>query len=216
MKAIIPIKTNSQRVPNKNLRPFYKEDSLFDVKAKQLLKVLPPEDIYVSSECPSVASHADRYGLQFILRGQHLTDNNVPMSEVVTSVVNQIEGDDDVMWTQVTEPLFGDFKKCLNVWSSVRGEHDSLVVVKPFKQYLIDEHGRGINYCFGHWHKPSQALPKWYSIPYSLHIMTRECVRKCNYYVGIKPYLYESQHLSVDIDDLSDFELASFIFEKLQ
>ena len=39
IKVAIPLKTNSERVPNKNLRPFYKNESLFDIKAKQLLKV---------------------------------------------------------------------------------------------------------------------------------------------------------------------------------
>ena len=38
IKIVIPLKTNSERVPNKNLRTFIGEDSLFDVKAKQLIK----------------------------------------------------------------------------------------------------------------------------------------------------------------------------------
>ena len=33
LKVIIPLKTNSTRVKSKNLRPFYNNQSLFDVKA---------------------------------------------------------------------------------------------------------------------------------------------------------------------------------------
>lgn len=44
IKVVIPLKTNSERVLNKNLRPFYKEESLFDIKAKQLLKIFNPTD----------------------------------------------------------------------------------------------------------------------------------------------------------------------------
>ena len=50
LKVAIPLKTNSERVPNKNLRNFIDGDSLFDIKIKQLLKAVKPEDIYVSSE----------------------------------------------------------------------------------------------------------------------------------------------------------------------
>ena len=48
LKVAIPLKTNSERVPNKNLRPFVDGKSLFDIKAKQLLKVFSAKDIYVS------------------------------------------------------------------------------------------------------------------------------------------------------------------------
>lgn len=47
IKVAIPLKTNSERIPNKNLRPFCNGESLFDIKAKQLLKVFALEDVYV-------------------------------------------------------------------------------------------------------------------------------------------------------------------------
>lgn len=46
IKVAIPLKTNSERVENKNLRPFIGEKSLFDIKAEQLLKVFKPEEEY--------------------------------------------------------------------------------------------------------------------------------------------------------------------------
>ena len=36
--AIIPIRKNSQRVKNKNFKHFYKEQSLLEIKIKQLKK----------------------------------------------------------------------------------------------------------------------------------------------------------------------------------
>ena len=35
LKVVIPLKTNSERIPNKNLRPFVNKMSLFDIKAQQ-------------------------------------------------------------------------------------------------------------------------------------------------------------------------------------
>ena len=64
IKVAIPLKTNSERVDNKNLRPFVRTESLFDIKAKQLLQVFKPEDIYVSSENPNVEKIIKKYKRQ--------------------------------------------------------------------------------------------------------------------------------------------------------
>ena len=67
IKVAIPLKTNSERIENKNLRSFVGADSLFDIKAKQLLKVFKPHDIYVSSENPIVGEIIKRYGFYYLI-----------------------------------------------------------------------------------------------------------------------------------------------------
>lgn len=208
MKAIIPAKCNSTRVTNKNFREFYDGQSLFDIKVQQLLAVMPAGDIFASSENPEVANICRRYGIQFLLRNERLTHNETPFAEVIVSLVNELAGDDDVMWVAVTEPLFCEFAECLNSWREVRSEFDSLVVVKPLKEFILDEWGRPVNYQFGPWHLASQFLPKWYSVPHALHIVKRETVQRCSYIIGTKPKLYVSTSRSVDIDDQFDFEFA--------
>lgn len=54
MKAIIPVKKSSIRVENKNFKPFYKEQSLFDIKVNSLLKTIDKSDIYVSGESEEI------------------------------------------------------------------------------------------------------------------------------------------------------------------
>ena len=54
MKAVIPAKTNSLRVKNKNYRPFFNGMSLVDIQISKLLGLLEPVEIYLSSEDPKV------------------------------------------------------------------------------------------------------------------------------------------------------------------
>lgn len=134
IKVAIPLKTNSERVPNKNLRPFYKNESLFDIKAKQLLKVFAPEDIYVSSENPDVEKIVKKYGFNFHLRDIELTKSTAKENQIVKAITDAIDGKTDIMWCQVTQPLFNEFRQIVDIWNNIDEKYDSLAVVK---KYLI-------------------------------------------------------------------------------
>ena len=216
MKAIVPVKKLSTRVPNKNFRPFYGDPSLFDLKMTSLLAAVDKSDIYVSGDSEDIREHADRYGANFLLRDSYFAKNETPMSEVIVHLTDRLPGEDDVMWVHVTEPFFSDFSKCIGVWNDVSRDHDSLVVVKPQRNYMLDERGEPMNFGFGHWHRPSQNLPKWYVLPFSLHILPRRVIRSYSYYIGRKPYLYEFDNFVFDIDTEQDFEQARSIYATIK
>ena len=214
MKAIVPVKKVSTRVPNKNFRPFYDGLSLFDLKMQSLLKAIDTTDVYVSGDSEDIKTYADKYGVNFILRDAYYAKNETPMADVITHLVERLpSGDDDILWVHVTEPFFEDFSKCIEIWDSVKVEYDSLVVVKPFQGYMLNQHGEPMNFGFGHWHKRSQILPKWYIMPFSLHILSKKTAMKYSYYVGHKPYLYEFDNIAFDIDSELDFEQARAIYK---
>lgn len=215
MKVIIPLQTCSTRIPRKNIRPFHGEDSLFDIKAKQILEFEKPENVYVSSESEEVRELCNKYGFHFLLRDKSLTGNDVYQPDLVKALTDPIPGDDDIMWIQVTSPLFNHFQQALDEWASVRDDYDSLVAVKPFKGHLLDEMGNPVNYAFGYWHKVSQKLPKHYSVLWSLFILKRATVERFHYHMGVNPYLFETDAMVVDIDYQKDFELAKAIYSQL-
>jgi len=216
MKIIIPLQTCSTRIPHKNIRPFYQDDSLFDIKAKQILTFESPENVYVSSESAELVKPlCDKYGFHFMQRDDSLTGNKIYQPDLVKALTDPLPGDDDIMWIQVTSPLFNQFKEALEAWKTVRHDYDSLVAVKPFKGHLLDAQGNPVNYGFGYWHKVSQDLPKLYSVLWSLFILKRETVNRFHYHIGVNPYLFETNHMVVDIDYHEDFELAAMIYTKL-
>lgn len=215
MKAIIPVKKSSKRVLDKNFRPFYQGLSLFDLKVQSLLKTIDASEVYVSSENEEVKQYACQYGLNFMLRDPYYAKNETPMAEVVPHIVNQVPGDDDILWVQVTEPFFDRFDAAIKKWEEIKHEYDSLIVVKPFQGYMLNSVGEPLNFGFGHWHKYSQMLPIWNILIFSFHILPRETVKKCSYFVGAKPFLYQYNAISFDIDSEEDFQQASLIYETI-
>lgn len=216
MKVVIPLQTCSSRIKQKNIRPFYQNDSLFDIKAKQILGFEQPGNVYVSSENPIVEKLCDQYGFSFMLRDPALCGNEIYQPDLVKALTDPIPGDDDIAWIQVTSPLFNDFARALEEWKNVRDQYDSLVAVKKFKGHLLDETANPVNYAFGYWHKVSQKLPLLYTVLWSLFILKRETVRRFQYHVGVNPYLFVTDSMVIDIDYEEDFELAQIVYTKLQ
>lgn len=212
LKVAIPLKTNSDRVPNKNLRPFYNGKSLFDVKIGQLLKAVEASDIFVSSEDAKVEGLCAEYGVNFLLRDKALTPNSAPWVDVVSDIVGKLPKGADVMWVQVTQPLFDDFVKVIDKWNEVKGTHDSLAVVRKIGHHIVDANAHPINFEFGYWHRVSQELPRLYEITWSCFCMKRDMVERTGYQIGRSPYLFETDAPLMDIDTEKDFEVASVLF----
>ncbi|EPJ4063144.1 cytidylyltransferase domain-containing protein [Escherichia coli] len=217
MKVIIPLQTCSTHVPKKNIIPFYNGKSLFDIKIEQLLNSgIKPETIYISSEAQEVKSMCDEKGVNFLLRDKRLTGNEIKQPELIGGILNDINknsnDNDDIMWVQVTNPLFNEFSCMINEWESIRNEFDSMVAVKKYKGHLIDASGNPLNYSFGYWHKVSQNLPSWYEVLWSCFILKRETIETYKYHIGVNPYLYVSNTATVDIDTVDDFQLAAEIY----
>ena len=213
LKIVIPLKTNSERVPNKNLRPFVDGQSLFDVKARQLLQTFSRDDVYCSSENPAVEPIVKQYGFNFHLRDIALTGKNTRENQLVKTIVDSIPGKPDIMWCQVTQPLFDDFQGLMQVYDNLDPAYDSIAVVKRQRHHLLDERGNPVNFNFGYWHKISQDLPQLYEVAWAAFIMRREMLEQAWYQIGRNPYLYETKKPLIDIDEVQDFEVASLLYK---
>jgi CMP-N-acetylneuraminic acid synthetase len=212
MKAIIPAKASSSRVPNKNFRPFYQGQSLLDLTIRKLLAYLSAGDIYVSSEEANIRSHADKWGVGFIHRSDSLIANDTPQIDVVPGVCAPVPGEDDIMWCQVIDPLFDEYGPCLERWGTVSDEADSLVVVYPRHGFYLDERFRPDGFGFGPWHISSQQLPPRYQLTFVLSILKRSTINRVRYYIGERPHWYLASSPPTDIDTEQDFELAQAIY----
>lgn len=213
IKVAIPLKTNSVRVPNKNLRPFSKGQSLFDIKAEQLLKVFAPSDVYVSSENPEVERIAAQYGFNFLLRDVALTRSTARENQIVSSIVKAIPGKPDILWAQVTQPLFDEFERLMRVYENLDAKYDSIVVVRRVRHHLLDGNGNPLNFNFGYWHKISQELPSLYEVTWAAFVMRRAMLEQAWYQIGRTPYLYETDAPLVDVDTEMDFRVAGVLYE---
>jgi N-acylneuraminate cytidylyltransferase len=200
---------------DKNFRPFYEGNSLCDIQIEKLLAVLHPRDIYVSSEDAAREAIAEKWNVNFILRDIALTYNTTPIVQVIRGVCAQVPGDDDIMWCQVIDPLFNAYRECIDIWDSLdRNAYDSLVVVYPFRHYILNEQFQPQGFGFGLWHRISQLLPNMYQLTFTLSILKRESIRDIGYYVGARPYWFVANNVTLDIDSEEEFEVASITYGK--
>ena len=91
--AIVPVRTGSKRVKNKNFREFYNGESLFDIKIEQLKSTKLFDKIYVSSDSAMVKKFCKKKGVQFLKRKKILSDHKYPWHEIHNSILNSIPGD---------------------------------------------------------------------------------------------------------------------------
>lgn len=211
--ALIPVRVGSQRVKQKNFKPFKGGKSLLEIKIAQLKQADCFDHIYISSDSQKVSDIAAENDVEFIERSSEMCQSDVFWADVVSHIMNTIPGEPIVTWALVTSPMFFDFNRALNTFLENKHVNDSLVAVLPKKSFFLNKHGRGINYNPGYWHPYSQQLETYYEVTGACYIGSKINMLKWNYWFGTKPYLYEvSIQESIDVDTLEDYEFARQLY----
>lgn len=215
--AIVPAKATSQRVPNKNYRPFVDGKSLVDLTLEKLTVGLPGDRIWLSCEDESKREVAERHGVQFHLRCQRLTYNGTPIPDYIRGIswdvwkksgksgLNQ----PDIAWCQVIDPLFDEYEAAIRQWLHMRELYDSLVVVRRRTEYLLDHEYQPIGFGFDRRHVPSQKLRPYHQLPFVLSILSPAALADTGYFVGLHPCWFVADGRGVDIDTEEDFAFAA-------
>lgn len=223
MKIVIPAKCNSTRVPNKNWRDFYEGLSLVEIKIQQLLDAgSNASDIWIFCEDESKKELIEPYGVNFSNRRDETISDSMHWSDVITELVGKVPCDDDetVALVLPTTPLFdsNDFRAVFHLWEKRQGplwdeSYDSLIVVKPFQEFILNEDGKPLNFSFGRWHEWSQDLPQWFVLDNPVSLIKKRTLVRCNYTIGVKPYLYVVSRGHIDIDSMDEFEISQQIYK---
>ena len=216
--AIIPVKKKSERVPEKNFKPFNSSgESLLEITIKKLEEVSEIDHIYISSNKKEI-NIKNKKNISIIKRDEIYCNNVTPWSDVISNVVENIPEKDDtiVMWCHTTTPLFNSYEQALKVFLEFsKKDYNSLVAVEKCKEFIIDEKGMPWNYMYGIWHKYSQELPNLYKIVGSLFINKLSDMKKNRYVINSDPYLFEvDSKFSIDIDTKWQFELAQILYRE--
>ncbi len=212
--AIIPVKMNSSRLPNKNILPFGGSNLLIH-KIRQLKAVAAVKRIVVSSDSDTMLKMAVDEGVIPLKRPVQYADESLPISEFVAYLADVVEGS-HFMWSCVTSPLVGSelYAEAIALYfAKLKEGYDSLVTVLPFRHYLMDERGP-FNFSRGRAHPNSQNLKKLYLFTNGIQLTPREKYKEWGDRIGLKPYLMElGKRESVDIDDVYDYRFALSMLE---
>ena len=200
----VPCQVSSTRVQQKNIRKFYDEDSLLDIKLKQLLQCFSSDQIYVSSEGSAVANICRKYSVNFIQRPTHLTGNKIYQKDLIQHFAENTVGCEFVYWVQVTDPFFDEFNEFSNFCQTIDG---SACVCTKLQKHAVYQ-GHPVNFLYGDWHKVTQdinpiLIPRW-----SAFFNPRDVLLEVGYQFGLKQNWFYTNKPMVDIDTQDDFDFA--------
>ncbi len=211
--AVIPVREGSQRVKNKNFRPFASYPNLLSLKIEQLKEEACFDHIYVSSDSKRAQQIAEKHGAEFLARDPKMCSSSVRWAPVIHHVVSTIPGEPIIAWVHTTSPLQQKYKPAIETFLQQQAKYDSLVIVRRVQEFLIKANGRPLNYCWGHWHDYSQDLEPLYVVTGALFVAKKADILKWHYLIGTQPYLYEVSRLeSIDLDSEKDFRHAEMLF----
>ena len=214
--AVIPAKSNSSRVPNKNFREFHSGKSLLEIKIQQCIESDIFEEIYVSSDTLEAKSIAEKYGVAFVERDSKYCKDETPWNEVLTAVLNQIpvDGETFIAWSPLTSPLFRKYSEAVEVLGN-NERFDSLMTVTELKHYFLNSDKLPMNFQYGVWASYSQKTRPIYQMNCALWLAKKKSMIQNRFQIGDKPFYMETSITDgIDIDTMEEFELAQYLYEK--
>jgi CMP-N-acetylneuraminic acid synthetase len=214
--ALVPMRHNSQRVPEKNYR-LLGGKPLFHHIIETLQDVSDIAEIVVDTDSPDVIAGLQEHfpTVTVIERPEHLRADETPMNEVLMYDTSQVEAD-FYLQTHSTNPVLRSETVATAIQTLLEDypAHDSLFSVTRWQTRLWDQLGRGIN------HNPAvllqtQDLPPVYEENSCIYIFRRETLISRRNRLGERPLMFEIHAAEAwDIDEELDFEITDFLMRR--
>ncbi len=211
--AVVPVKGSSERVKNKNLRPFH-NTNLYELKLMHLGKVSGFAKVIVSSENRQILDIAKDSGFGVHVRDPKYSTSFIPMSEVYSYIASEIEGE-HIAWVNVTNPLAETevYERAIEEYNTMDPQFDCLLSVYEVKNYLF-HNGKPVNFKPNPWLK-SQDLSGVCEMSFVINISRRKDMVKWGSCVGNNPYFfYLDRVTSADVDFQEDFDFCEMIYKQ--
>lgn len=220
--ALLPMKGNSERVPNKNLKQFCGRP-LYHVVLETLLESKYIEKIIVNTDSEAIKQDAQRnFGEKVIIhdRPKEIQGDFVSMNKIIEYDIANYKADIYIQ-THSTNPLLT--AESVNI--AIEGmmsilknkEFDSIFSVTKIQTRLYDEKGKAFN------HNPqelirTQDLPPLFEENSNFYVFTESSFHNSGgKRIGNRPQMAEIDKLeAVDIDDPEDFIIAETLYKVLK
>lgn len=210
--AIVPMKLNNRRLPQKNTKSFTNGKPLCYYILSTLLTVSGVDEVYVYCSNPDIKEFIPE-GVKYLKRSESLDQDTTKMNEVLQCFAADIQADIYVM-THTTAPFISkeSIEKGLN--AVVSGEFDSAFAAKKLQDFLWKD-GIPFNYELNDIPR-TQDLEPLYEETSGFYIYKSSVMTELNRRIGDKPFIVEVGEIeSIDIDEKEDFEIADAIFNHI-
>ncbi len=213
--ALLPMKGNSERVPNKNMRDF-DGAPLYHAVMKSLLASKYIDKVAINTDSEIIAKDAkENFGDKVIIidRPVEIQGDFVSMNDIIEYDINKLAGE-HFLQTHSTNPLLRaeTIDKAIETYFEGVGEFDSVFGVTKVQTRFYDKDANPVN------HNPeellrTQDLEPLYEENSNFYIFSKEAFKKADKKrIGLNPQIFEVNKLeAVDIDEPEDFKLAELL-----
>jgi len=213
--ALLPMKGHSERVSNKNIRPFAGKP-LFHHIASILEQSDRVKEIVINTDSDTIAKDAVSHfsKVRIIDRPREIRGDFVPMNDIIAHDVSVLE-DSHFLQTHSTNPLLTleTLNQAIDTYFALPPEYDSLFSVTRLQTRLYWEDGRPVN------HDPqellrTQDLPPLFEENSNIYLFSKDSFAASgNKRIGNSPQMFEIASLeAMDIDTEENFILAEAIY----
>ena len=132
--AVVPIKLNNRRCPNKNIKPLGNGKPLCQYILNTLLKVKEIDEVYVYCSSEEIQQYLPK-GITYLKRSETLDLDTTKMNEVLKCFADEVPADIYVM-THATSPFVKAESIEKGIDRVLNGEYDSAFAAKKIQDFL--------------------------------------------------------------------------------
>lgn len=211
---MVPIKLNSERVKEKNLRPFCDGKPLVQFILEALVNSHRVDEVYVYCSSERIKDYLIP-GVKFLKRPEYLDGNNCNCNDIIREFMKVVVADYYVV-SHATAPFTRpqSIDRCIESVVDSK-EHDSAFTVQKIQTFLWQD-GRPMNFDVDHFPR-TQDLNPIYMETSGAFVFPKWVFEKYNRRVGVKPCLVEVEPIeSSDIDTEYDMMVAQAIYKHMK
>jgi CMP-N-acetylneuraminic acid synthetase len=211
--AFIPCRADSERVINKNTRPFAGFDSgLLELKLRQMMQVSRLDRIIVSSNDPLVLEVTAQFAtldprIEPLPRPDVYGSSATSMGAFIREYIAHLYQDGLLFWSHVTHPFAtaAVYNRALDAYAQATAQgHDCLVSATRLQRFLWRD-GKPFNYdnSVERWPR-SQDIAPVFEINHAIYAIPFSVMRATGDRVGNSPYFFEmpeSEAMDIDWED---------------
>lgn len=207
--AVVPMKLNNRRLPDKNIKPFTNGRPLCSYVLQTLRQVSQINEIFVYCSDPVICKYLPDH-VKFLRRSDSLDLDSTTMNEVLKCFADEVYADIYVM-THVTAPFIKPESIRKGIEAVLNKDYDSAFAVKKLQDFMWQD-GRPMNYELNNIPRTQDLKPVWLETS-GFYIYEQQVINQTGQRVGNKPFLVEVDEIeSIDIDDKIDFEIADAVY----
>ena len=224
--CIIPARSGSKRIKNKNIKIFNKKPLIFyTIKFAQKLKFI--DEIIFSSDSIHYLRLAKKYGIKNLSRRPgYLSGEFAKTEDVIKYEIKKIEKEtkkkyDKVLLLQPTTP-FREIKKFYQAYNFIKSKKFDTVItindVKNFHPYRMNEIKKGLLKNYISLKKtnflPTKKLKKIYIRTGSMYFFNKDNLKRFKSIMGnkVKGIIVSGKN-TINIDEKEDIKFAEYYFK---